>query len=286
MVQADPNRLTLPTSAELPCSDDTPVDNENQNLLPNLLLFLLEFIWKDRVDWYCAVDMGVYHTTGKNPRVPVVPDGFLSLGVERRKQDLQGKGRSSYVLWEEDYTAPILVLEIVSQTYGNEYDDKMQIYTKLGVLYYVIYNPEYWKRDQHQPFEVYKLINGVYQLQIGEPFWMPEIGLGIGRFFQITGSISREILTWYDANNVRHLFPEDLANQEQQRANQEQQRANQEQQRANQEQQRADQERQRADQERQARLKAVSSLLEMGLSVEQVSGMLSLSIEEVRSQIQ
>jgi hypothetical protein len=211
--------------------------------------------------------------------VPVVPDGFLSLGVERRKQDLQGKGRSSYVLWEEDYTAPILVLEIVSQTYGNEYDDKMQIYTKLGVLYYVIYNPEYWKRDQHQPFEVYKLINGVYQLQIGEPFWMPEIGLGIGRFFQITGSISREILTWYDANNVRHLFPEDLANQEQQRANQEQQRANQEQ-------QRADQERQRADQERQARLKAVSSLLEMGLSVEQVSGMLSLSIEEVRSQIQ
>ena len=35
--------MRLPTSAELPCSDDTPVDNENQNFLPNLLLFLLKF---------------------------------------------------------------------------------------------------------------------------------------------------------------------------------------------------------------------------------------------------
>ncbi|MEH2211736.1 MAG: hypothetical protein V7K84_14090 [Nostoc sp.] len=35
--------------------------------------------------------------------------------------------------------------------------------------------------DRHQPFEVYRLVDGSYQLQIGEPFWMPEIGLGIGR---------------------------------------------------------------------------------------------------------
>ena len=33
----------------------------------------------------------------------------------------------------------------------------------LGVLYYVIYNPNYWKRDGHQPFEVYKLIDGNHQ---------------------------------------------------------------------------------------------------------------------------
>jgi hypothetical protein len=31
----------LPSADELPCSDDTPVDNEDQNLLPNLLLLLL-----------------------------------------------------------------------------------------------------------------------------------------------------------------------------------------------------------------------------------------------------
>ena len=40
--------MRLPTSAELPSSDDTPVDNENQNFLPNLLLFLLKFHWRQR----------------------------------------------------------------------------------------------------------------------------------------------------------------------------------------------------------------------------------------------
>lgn len=88
----------LPSSEELPCSDDTPVDNEDQNLLPNILLFLLNSIWANRNDWYFGVDMGIYHTTGKSPRVPVIPDGFLSLGVDRRKPSRKGRGRLSYVL--------------------------------------------------------------------------------------------------------------------------------------------------------------------------------------------
>ncbi|MGQ9871391.1 MAG: hypothetical protein ACUVQO_11425 [Leptodesmis sp.] len=40
MLQPDLERL--PTSDELPDSDDTPVDNEEQNFVPNVLLFLLE----------------------------------------------------------------------------------------------------------------------------------------------------------------------------------------------------------------------------------------------------
>ncbi len=177
MVKFEPYR-TLPSTAELPCSDDTPVDNEDQNFIPNLLLFLLESIWANRNDWFFGIDMGVYHTTGVSHLVPIIPDGFLSLGVERRKA---GKSRLSYAVWEEQEIIPKFALEVVSKTPGDEYDTKLNIYAKLGVLYYVIYNPQYWRRDQHQPFEVYKLIDGEYQLQIGEPFWMPEIGLGIGR---------------------------------------------------------------------------------------------------------
>ena len=45
MVQSQPP-LRLPTSEELPCSDETPVDNELQNLIPNLLLTSLAFIWR------------------------------------------------------------------------------------------------------------------------------------------------------------------------------------------------------------------------------------------------
>jgi Uma2 family endonuclease len=212
MVRFNP-KLRLPTSDELPCSDDTPVDNENQNFLPNLLLFLLKSIWHDRSDWFFGVDMGIYHTTGVSPLVPVVPDGFLSLGVERHKN---GKRRKSYVVWEENGIVPRLALEVVSQTPGGEYDTKMEIYANLGVLYYIIYNPEYWQRDRHLPLEVYRLVDGIYQLQIGEPYWMSQIGLGIGRAPYRDGAVEVEALYWYDEGGNRYLTAEERAEQAQQ----------------------------------------------------------------------
>jgi Uma2 family endonuclease len=213
MVQFEPYR-TLPTSAELPCSDDTPVDNEDQNFIPNLLLFLLESIWANRNDWFFGIDMGIYHTTGVSHLVPVVPDGFLSLGVERRKA---GKSRFSYAVWEEQDIVPTFVLEVVSKTSGDEYDKKLNTYAKLGVLYYIIYNPQYWRRDQHQAFEVYKLIDNEYELQIREPFWMPEIELGIGRSHYTSGTIQREVLYWYDQTGTRYLTSEEVAQSERQK---------------------------------------------------------------------
>ncbi|MDF0555589.1 Uma2 family endonuclease [Kamptonema sp. UHCC 0994] len=206
----------LPTSAELPSSDDTPVDNENQNFLPNLLLFLLKFHWSKRNDWFFGVDMGVYHTTGVSHLVPIIPDGFLSLGVERFKGDTL---RLSYVLWEENNIPPIFALEVVSQTYGGEYDKKMDIYAGLGVLYYVIYNPYYWRRDLHQTFEVYRLVDGEYELQIGEPFWMPEVGLGIGRGRYQDGAKQLEVLYWFDERGSRYLTAEEKAEQAEERLN-------------------------------------------------------------------
>lgn len=209
MVQFNPE-IRLPTGAELPNSDDTPVDNENQNFLPNLLLFLLKFHWNHRHDWFFGVDMAIYHTTGISHLVPIVPDGFLSLGVERFKGETL---RLSYVVWEENNIPPIFALEIVSQTYGGEYDKKMGIYAKLGVLYYVVYNPYYWRRDQHQPFEIYRLVNGEYEQQIGEPFWMPEVGLGIGRGRYNDGESQLEVLYWFDERGDRYLTAEERSRQ-------------------------------------------------------------------------
>jgi Uma2 family endonuclease len=209
------NLKNLPSSDELIDSDDIPVDNEDQNFVPNFLLFLLESIWKHREDWFFAVDMGVYHTTGLNPRVPVVPDALLSLGVERRRS---GKSRRSYVVWEEQEIVPIFVLEVVSQSPGGEYDEKMTIYRQLGVNYYVIYNSQFWQRDRHLPFEVYKLVAGNYQLQKGEPFWMPEIGLGIGRCDLPLDPLDREVLTWFNHQGDRYLTTEEQLNLERQRA--------------------------------------------------------------------
>ncbi len=188
----------LPSSLELPSSNDTPVDNEDQNFIPNFLLFLLEDIWTERQDWFFGVDMGIYYNK-KKPRPPIVPDAFLSLGVERRKP----QGRLSYVFWEENDVIPILALEMVSDKYGGEYDKKLGIYTNIGVLYYLIYNPNHYKRHQRTPFEVYKLINGQHQRQWVEPYFMPEIGLGIGRSERVVRGINREVLYWYNALGER-----------------------------------------------------------------------------------
>lgn len=212
----------LPSATELPDSDDTPVDNELQDLIPHLLKTILASIWQDRTDWFFGVDMGIYYTPEARP-TPIVPDGFISLGVERHKRG--DKGRLSYVLWEENYTPPTLVLEVVSQTYGGEYNEKQQKYAQLGVLYYVIYNPDFGARDRHEPLEVYRLTDGAYIRQTGEPVWMPEMGLAIGREQGTYAGWSREWLYWYDAEGNRFASPEERAESAEQQLQQERQRA-------------------------------------------------------------
>jgi Uma2 family endonuclease len=51
----------LPTAEDLPDSDETPVDNELQNDIPNLLLQMLRSLWANRNDWFFGVDMGIYY---------------------------------------------------------------------------------------------------------------------------------------------------------------------------------------------------------------------------------
>ncbi len=69
-----------------------------------------------------------------DPKQPaVVPDGVLSLGVERF---IGEQGRLSYVLWEEDNIVPTLALEVVSKTYGGEYERQRKRYADLGIRDY------------------------------------------------------------------------------------------------------------------------------------------------------
>ena len=198
----------LPPAVCLPDSDDTPVDNELQDLIPHLLKSILALVWANRWDWFFGVDMGIYY----DPKEPAIaPDGFLSLGVERFFDE---RLRLSYVFWEEDDIPPILVLEVVSQKPGGEYSTKMEKYAKMGVLYYVIYNP---LRHRKPPLEVYRLVNDSYVLQAGERVWLTEIGLGIGRERGTFQGITREWLYWYDEQGQRLLTPEERLMQEEER---------------------------------------------------------------------
>ena len=72
----------LPNSDELPCSDDTAVDNEDQNFLPNYLLFLLELIWKARNDWCFGAELPSQDKGLKMPSTArlLIPALFTLLG--------------------------------------------------------------------------------------------------------------------------------------------------------------------------------------------------------------
>jgi Uma2 family endonuclease len=223
MVNLAYDYLHLPTEAELPDSDDTPVDNELQNNIPNLLLNVLLWLWGDRSDWYWGVDMGIYYEPNiEKPKESksIVPDAFLALGVNRH---VDNGGRLSYVLWKE-LVLPILFLEVVSKEYNGEYDRKLEKYQALGILYYVIYNSlsgSTGVHKKHQSLEVYKLVDGKYELMpltsllqeggIGKMAWMPEIGLGIGCEVRSLSNWSREWVYWYDRFGNRYPTSDERA---------------------------------------------------------------------------
>ncbi|MDJ1183332.1 Uma2 family endonuclease [Roseofilum casamattae] len=201
-------RAGLPSAQDLPDSDDTPVDNLLQHLIPMLLEIILDSIWSERIDWFFGVNMGIYY----DPEEPaIVPDGFLSLGVSRTSEIGM---RPSYVLWEERQV-PTLVLEVVSKTRGGEYSRKKEQYAQMGVLYYVIYND---LRKRKPKLEVYQLEGNEYRLLSGDIIWFPELQLGIGRAEGKFQGTTREWLYWYDENGERYPTPDERTERERQRA--------------------------------------------------------------------
>ncbi|MEO0852291.1 MAG: Uma2 family endonuclease [Cyanobacteria bacterium J06648_11] len=224
MLQLDRTSLPhpFPNTDTLPGSDNTPVDNEDQNFVPNVLLFVLEYLWRTREDWHFGVDMALYYLPDTGTARAIVPDGFLSVGVKRPMTD---ETRKSYFIWKEKVT-PQFVLEHVSETKGGEYDDKLAIYQKLGVKYYAIFNPKFSQRDRHELLEIYRLEGDRYVLQPPEePYWMPEIGLGLGRCTQTCDLRDREVLCWFDEKGDRYLTQDERGEAEKQRADAEQERA-------------------------------------------------------------
>ena len=211
MVQYKPLNQ-LPTQEDLPETDFAPVDSELQVLVASLLGDILAWHWRDRADWFWGANLGVYF----DPERPAIaPDGLLSLGVDRLNRS---GGRLSYVIWQEG-KPPILALEHVSHIYRQEYGEKMAQYARMGVLYYAVFNPEHADRYQHDPLEIYRLEGERYVLQHGEPVWLPEVGLGLGRSEGTYRGWQREWLYWYDKIGNRLKSTAEIAEETTLRAN-------------------------------------------------------------------
>ncbi|NEP68126.1 MULTISPECIES: Uma2 family endonuclease [Moorena] len=284
-----------PTQADLPCDDDIPMETARHKAQMDLLIYTLSPWLDNRSDGYVGGNMFVYYSVAQLKNKDYKgPDFFVALDVPKGE-------RRSWVIWEEE-KAPDVIIELLSaSTAERDKNEKKQIYqNQMRVpeyFWFDPFNPDDWA-GFHLQNRVYQPIEPNQQNQLVSE----ALGLSLVRWHGDYNGIEATWLRW--ANLDGELLPtsEEKAEQEQQRADQEQQRADQEQQRAEQEQQRAEQERQRADQEQQradqeqqradqeqqradqaeSQLQQVAqSLLEQGMTVEQVANRTGLSESQV-----
>jgi hypothetical protein len=247
------DRTTLAPDLVYPDSDGKPLaDNTIQFGLIMKIQGGIDALLAENPDVFVAGDLLWYPVEGSLTRQ--APDVMVAFG--RPKGD-----RGSYKQWEEGNIAPQVAFEILSP--GNtrkEMEKKFRFYQTYGVEEYYVYDPaknrlQGWQRQGNRLMAVEPMTGWV----------SPRLGV---RLETDTG-----MLELYRPDGQRfETFVENAK------------RANQEAQRANQEAQRANQEAQRANQEVQVRYEAISRLLGLGLSVEQVAEALGFTVEEVRQQ--
>jgi Uma2 family endonuclease len=227
-----------PDTSHLITEDDTPVENMLSEKHYRLLTEPLYSSWagpgQGRPFLVCA-NVGLFPV----PRNPaIVPDVMLSLDVTAPEDFNRIR---SYFVWEFG-KPPDVVIEIVSNTQGEEKDTKRTDYARIGVAYYIVYDP--FRCLDGDVLEAYELRGGRYQRL--PDTWLPNVGLGVtlweGTFEEVHGTWLR----WCDQEGVVILTGAERLDYERQRAEAERQRAEAEHQRAEAERQRAEAEHQRA----------------------------------------
>ncbi len=230
--------VTPPDISHLITEDDTPVDNIFSERQQRLLVDTLYSSWRPSHPFVAMANVGLF---GSVHRQAIVPDALLSLDVHPPR-DLWVKQGRSYFIWEFG-KPPDVVIEIVSNRVGNEAGDKLLDYARLGIPYYVIYDPHGW--IMKQPLNVYELTGGIY-VRKSQPR-LERVGLRLRLWQGEYEQTEAEWLRWCDPEGELLATGAERANKAEQRAGEAEQRAGEAEQRAGEAEQRASEERQRAE---------------------------------------
>jgi Uma2 family endonuclease len=184
-------------------SDEPPLETDLHRLQMTLLIQCLEWLWRDRNDFYASGNLTIYYSPRQRKSENFRgPDFFVVLGTER-------KPRKSWVVWEEDGKYPNLIIEVLSDSTG-ETDKglKKQIYQD------IFRTPDYfWFDPETLEFRGFHLLDGEYQPLQANPqgwLWSQQLGLYLG--------IYEEKLRFFtpDAELISTL--QEVAQQEKQRS--------------------------------------------------------------------
>jgi Uma2 family endonuclease len=248
--------IVAPDISHIITEDDQPVDNIFSEKQQRLLAESLNSAWRPDTPFVAFSNVGIFYALYKPP---IVPDMFLSLNVEL-PPDIWKKEHRSYFIWEYG-KPPEVVVEIVSNTKGRENSRKIEIYSQIGVWYYVVFDPQHL--IQKESLRIFQFSTGNLIPKIDRE--LTNVGLSLTVWEGAYEGRHDHWLRWLDADGNLILTGHEHARQEKQRAEQEKIRAEQEKQRADQENTRAEQEKQRADQAEKKAASLAAALKKLGM---------------------
>lgn len=210
--------IAPPDISHLVIEDDAPVDNFQSEKQQRLLV---EPLYSSQVlppPFIAAANVGVFFALKQDP---IVPDAFLSLGVQM-PVDWSQKQNRSYFVWEFG-KVPEVAIEIVSNREGNELGSKKTTYARIGVSYYAVFDPlrQLQGKDEMngELLRVWALTAGRY-IELSQPFWLETIALGLtlweGEFEGVAGLWQR----WCDREGEVVLTGKERADAAEARAQQ------------------------------------------------------------------
>jgi len=201
----------FPDESKLISDDGQPVDSIFAEKQMRLLTEPLYASWKGPQGdgrFVAMANVGLYFT-GEDP---LVPDALLSVDVTT-PPGVYTKEVRSYLVWRFG-KSPDVVIEIVSGKVGGEDTDKLEKYSRWGIPYYVIFDPEHYLSDES--LRIFAMMKGRYR-KVEEPY-LENVGLSLTLWKGQFEHVDQLWLRWCDLEGDPILTGAEKAESEYQRA--------------------------------------------------------------------
>jgi len=218
LMEATAYEVIRPDVSHIKIEDGAPVDNIFSEKQIRLLAESLNSSWEgppaDEEDaarpFMVLTNVGLFSTPDQPP---VVPDVMVSLDVAALPDPLANKEHNTYFVWIFG-KAPDVVIEVVSNRVGGEDGRKLRKYARIGVTYYVIYDPAHYLSQES--LRMYELRHRAYVPMTEQ--WMPALDLGLCVWRGEYEGLEDDWLRWCDIDGTLLPTGAELAAEQKTRA--------------------------------------------------------------------
>lgn len=184
-------------------SNEPPLESSLHLQQMLLLLSCLDWLWKDRDDYFAAGNLTVYYSERQLKSEKFRgPDFFVVLGTEK-------KPRNSWVVWKEDGKYPNIIVELLSDSTAD-----VDRATKKDIYQDAFRTPEYfWFDPKTLEFQGFELVGGQYEAiepDKASRLWSKQLQLFLG--------IHNHQLRYFSPDGALVLTPEEAATAAQEQA--------------------------------------------------------------------